>query len=100
MLIGLAALLALGGCASPEPTSAPQAPTATSAPQQATEPQTVTEPEVASSSSSTAAMPEVAPSPTPQVVVTPRGDELEATDPTTVSLGAGQPVLLEFFAFW
>ena len=25
---------------------------------------------------------------------------LEATDPTTVSLGAGRPALVEFFAFW
>jgi hypothetical protein len=25
---------------------------------------------------------------------------LEATDPMTVALGTGKPVLLEFFAFW
>lgn len=25
---------------------------------------------------------------------------LDATDPTTVAVGAGKPVLLEFFAFW
>jgi hypothetical protein len=25
---------------------------------------------------------------------------LEATDPTTVILGAGKPTLIEFFAFW
>lgn len=36
----------------------------------------------------------------PALVVTPRGDALEATDPRTVVIGAGQPMLVEFFAFW
>lgn len=40
------------------------------------------------------------PVPVPQVLVTPRGDALEATDPRTVAIGNGQPVLVEFFAFW
>ena len=31
---------------------------------------------------------------------TPRGDALEATDPTTVSLASGQYQLIELFAFW
>jgi hypothetical protein len=38
--------------------------------------------------------------PTPiQVVATSRGPELEATDPTTVSLASGQLQLVEFFRF-
>jgi ABC-type Fe3+-hydroxamate transport system substrate-binding protein len=34
------------------------------------------------------------------VVPTSRGNELEATDPATVSLATGKPQLIEFFAFW
>jgi hypothetical protein len=33
------------------------------------------------------------------VVVTPRGDALEASDPSTVNLASGQPQLVEFFRF-
>jgi hypothetical protein len=33
------------------------------------------------------------------VVVTPRGDALEATDPATVSLASGGLQLVEFFRF-
>jgi hypothetical protein len=32
-------------------------------------------------------------------VMTPRGNELEATDPSTVNLSAGTPILVEFFRF-
>ncbi len=35
----------------------------------------------------------------PQEIVQPR-QELEATDPATVSLASGQPQIVEFFAFW
>lgn len=31
---------------------------------------------------------------------TSRGDELAATDPTTVNIASGKPQLIEFFAFW
>lgn len=31
---------------------------------------------------------------------TPRGDQLEATDPNTVTLASGGLQLIEFFAFW
>ncbi len=31
---------------------------------------------------------------------TSRGNQLVATDPTTVNLNSGQPQLIEFFAFW
>ncbi|HLB65054.1 MAG TPA: hypothetical protein VJJ46_09440 [Anaerolineales bacterium] len=35
------------------------------------------------------------------VVLTPTARRgLEATDPSTVSLGGGSPTLVEFFAFW
>ncbi len=41
-----------------------------------------------------------APTEEPAVVVTPRGNDLEATDPSTVNLASGEPQLIEFFAFW
>lgn len=41
-------------------------------------------------------LPESAPA---EVRSTPR-PELSATDPSTVNLASGKPVLLEFFAFW
>jgi hypothetical protein len=34
-----------------------------------------------------------------EVKPTPKSG-LEATDPTTVSLASGEPMLVEFFAFW
>lgn len=40
------------------------------------------------------------PTQTPQALPTSRGDALQATDPRTVTFGNGQPMLLEFFAFW
>ena len=52
--------------------------------------------------SSSPAETKVAASPTPletAVVPTPRAG-LQATDPSTVKLAAGQPQLVEFFAFW
>jgi len=36
---------------------------------------------------------------TPTYLVTPRGEQLEASDPTTVNLVSGKPVLVEFFRF-
>jgi hypothetical protein len=35
----------------------------------------------------------------PQVVATSRGPDLEATDPSTVSLASGDLQLVEFFRF-
>ena len=61
---------------------APPTPTATLAPVVATEP-SMTE----------------APAVEPQVVVTSRGPNLEATDPSTVSLASGELQLVEFFRF-
>lgn len=37
--------------------------------------------------------------PRPVLVPTAR-EALQATDPTTVTLGTGRPALVEFFAFW
>lgn len=37
--------------------------------------------------------------PAPVMVATPRGPNLEATDPSTVSLASGQLQLVEFFRF-
>jgi hypothetical protein len=36
----------------------------------------------------------------PTPFATSRGDELEATDPDTVTLASGGPQVVEFFAFW
>jgi len=38
--------------------------------------------------------------PTLQAIATSRGPNLEATDPTTVSLASGGFQLVEFFEFW
>ena len=43
--------------------------------------------------------PTQASAPTPLPVATSRGPELEATDPTTVSLSSGQLQFVEFFRF-
>ncbi len=84
VIVGL--ILAACAPAAGAPAAAPAA-TATTAPLPATEP--------------AAALPTQAPATVaPAVAVTPRGDALEATDPRTVVIGAGQPVLVEFFAFW
>lgn len=48
------------------------------------------------------AVPESEATPVPpaaQAIATSRGPNLEATDPTTVNLAAGQPQLVEFFRF-
>jgi len=43
--------------------------------------------------------PTEAPIEVPQVVATSRGPDLEATDPTTVSLNSGDLQFVEFFRF-
>ena len=40
------------------------------------------------------------PPPTPQLIATSRGPNLEATDPTTVRMDSGGLQLVEFFEFW
>lgn len=41
----------------------------------------------------------VKPTLSPVYVVTPRGNKLEATDPSTVNLSDGKPTFVEFFRF-
>ncbi len=85
--VSLAAVLVASACASA--TTVPAAPTdavipATAAPINPSAPE------------ATASVPLEAPV---QAVATSRGDNLEATDPTTVSLASGQLQLVEFFRF-
>jgi hypothetical protein len=40
------------------------------------------------------------PPPTPQMLATSRGPNLEATDPTTVRMDSGGLQFVEFFEFW
>ncbi len=83
--VSLVAALAVSSCASATTTSAPTAPTDTaSAP--------VAEPAVPSAPEATASVPI-------QAVATSRGENLEATDPTTFNLASGQLQLVEFFRF-
>jgi hypothetical protein len=51
--------------------------------------------------------PSTTPTPAPMMdqqadvpTLTPVKSALEATDPATVQLGSGEPLLVEFFAFW
>lgn len=90
VLLGIMLAACAPAAESPDPpaTNLPPESTATSIPLPATEPTAVNNADVPT------------PVPVPQVLVTPRGDALEATDPRTVTIGNGQPVLVEFFAFW
>jgi hypothetical protein len=47
----------------------------------------------------TQAQPAIVPTETPQAVATSRGPDLEATDPSTVSLASGELHFVEFFRF-
>ena len=88
--VSLLALTMLSACApaGPEPTVSVATSTATAA-------QVVESPTAAEEVVVTSTVP-----PTPvQAVATSRGPELEATDPTTVSLASGQLQLVEFFRF-
>jgi len=86
LILVLAVALLLGACApAAVPTAAPEAAPPEPLPQP-TAPEAAAPAESAAPESSSA-------TPTARA-------GLEATDPTTVALGAGKPVLLEFFAFW
>lgn len=84
--VSLVAVLLASACASAT-TSVPAAPPAVES-----IPATVT-PESMTSVPATVVSVDV------QAVATSRGPDLEATDPTTVSLASGQPHLVEFFRF-
>jgi hypothetical protein len=86
LVLTLAAGLLLGACAPASPASAP--------PAEPGEP--VAQPTAAPTDASPA---DAAPGDPVAATPTARAG-LEATDPTSVALGAGRPVLLEFFAFW
>ena len=81
------ALLAIA-CAPSAPTESPS-----------TVSETATEVPAAATEAVPAAAQTESPAVVPAVVVTPRGDALEATDPATVSLASGGLQLVEFFRF-
>lgn len=92
--LGLVAVMVITACA----------PAATAVPTQAALPATDTPLPAATQTPEAAAQPTVqveAPTPTasPLPVATSRGPDLEATDPTTVSLASGGLQLVEFFRF-
>ena len=86
----LLALTMLSACAPATPESTVAVPASTTTATQAVESPTASE-ELAATST-------VPPTPV-QAVATSRGPELEATDPTTVTLASGQLQLVEFFRF-
>jgi len=92
LAVGLVAALLAVACAPAAPTES--APQAESAPSVDSAPATEA---AASESEPTAVL--VLPDPTELPPFTPRGDALEATDPTTVSLASGGLQLVEFFRF-
>ncbi len=75
-----------------QPASAPatELPTALPSPTVESAPAVATQPPVATEAPTQAALP----------VATSRGPNLEATDPTTVSLASGGLQFVEFFEFW
>ena len=87
----------LGACA--------PASTATNPPAAATQVTTIFEPSTTLESTTEPTLSEATEGPTEAVAATPlpvatsRGPELEATDPTTVSLASGQVQFVEFFRF-
>ncbi|MBL8101624.1 MAG: hypothetical protein JNM02_03765 [Anaerolineales bacterium] len=86
--VSLIVVLAASACASAQSTSAPVA----EAPPVEALPATAA-PEATAPAATTASSVDV------QAVATSRGPDLEATDPTTVSLASGQLHLVEFFRF-
>lgn len=89
--LGLLAVIVLAACApaAPPPVAPPETPSAATA----LPPGVQTETPVATAETIQS------PTLTPVLVVTPRGDQLEATDPSQVNLASGKPVLMEFFRF-
>jgi hypothetical protein len=85
--VSLLALTMLSACASAPPKSTVSVPT-----------DAATQVVLSPSPTEIVATSTVPPTPV-QVAATSRGPELEATDPTTVSLASGQLQLVEFFRF-
>jgi len=89
-IVSLLALTMLSACAPAASESTVSVPTSTATAVQVVESPVATEEALATST--------VPPTPV-QAAATSRGPELEATDPTTVTLASGQPQLVEFFRF-
>ncbi|MEW6030200.1 MAG: hypothetical protein ACOYZ8_12005 [Chloroflexota bacterium] len=91
--LGLAAVFVIAACA----------PAVTPPPAAATQPQAEAPTAAPSTPTTAPAIPTVTatsiPAELPLPAATSRGADLEATDPTTVSLAAGQLQLVEFFRF-
>jgi len=64
------------------------------------EPEMETLTQAEADSPKTAAYPDPQEEPVQEIKPTPRGNELVATDPSTVNLASGRLQLVEFFAFW
>ncbi len=99
LTLGLLAAFILSACIpnAPAPTPTPTIAAEPAAP----EPAPAAEiPTVASAPAADTPVVEEAPIEEPAIVVTPRGNDLEATDPSAVNLTSGKPQLIEFFAFW
>jgi len=102
LTLGLLAVFVLSACTPSAPASPPTptiaAEPAAPAPESAPEAEA---PVVAPAPEADApVVEEEPPAEAPVIVVTPRGNDLEATDPSTVNLASGKPQLIEFFAFW
>jgi hypothetical protein len=96
LFVGLTAAV-LGACASPSATATPTGVRESAAPVLA--PTTEAAPAGEATGAALAPAGETA-APTEPPAPKPVRTELEATDPTTVSLASGRPMLVEFFAFW
>ena len=89
--LGLLAVIVLAACApAAKPPIAPTEPPSAA---------TALPPGVQTETPGAAAETLRSPTSTPILVVTPRGDQLEATDPSQVNLASGKPVLVEFIRF-
>ncbi|NOY98662.1 MAG: hypothetical protein GXP40_05595 [Chloroflexi bacterium] len=102
LTLGLLAVIVISACApktSAPPASPPPAPTVelSDSVQPSPAPATEESAPAPGTESPDAAGPTAESAP---VVVTPRGNQLEATDPSMVNLASGRPQLIEFFAFW
>lgn len=97
--IGLLAFMLMAGCAP----GVPSAPVQTVPPEPLeSEPTVLPSPAPVEGQPQEAVIevpPTEAPAELPQVVATSRGPDLEATDPSTVSLASGDLQLVEFFRF-
>jgi hypothetical protein len=103
LTLGLLVAFVLAACTptAPAPPPAPTTAVEPAAPAQDPAPEAEAEPPTAVPVAEEAPPAESeAPVEEPAVVVTPRGNDLEATDPNTVNLASGEPQLIEFFAFW